>query len=119
MLIRKNYMKPVRISRPESGTLLIWLLTAPTAFARRHQQIARITVEAQDQQAWLTLENLAEILGISVRPIKRESHHLLEKGSTVFTRGQLKHIGPGFEHRVKAVSPFLQNKEPLETARTI
>lgn len=87
--------------------------------AKRQRQILRMTAEAQDQRALLTQEDLAEILGTDVRTIRRDIHSLRKKDLSVPTRGQQKDIGPGVTHRVKAVSLFLQDKEPLEIARTI
>jgi hypothetical protein len=87
--------------------------------AKRRQQILRVSVEAKDQEALLTQEDLAEILDTDVRTIRRDIQALAKDGMTVPTRGQIKDIGPGVTHRVKAVSLFLQEKEPLEIARTI
>ena len=87
--------------------------------AKRQQQILRMTVEAQDQRALLTQEDLAEILGTDVRTIRRDIQHLRKKEISVPTRGQQKDIGTGVTHRVKTISLFLQDKEPLEIARTI
>jgi len=78
-----------------------------------------MTVEAQDQKALLTQEDLAEILGTDVRTIRRDIQYLRKKGMCVPSRGQQKDIGPGITHRVKAISLFLEEKEPLEIARTI
>ncbi len=87
--------------------------------AKRRQQIMRMSVEAKDQQALLTQEDLAEILDTNVRTIRRDIKVLHEEGMAVPTRGQQKDIGPGVTHRVNAISLFLQEKEPLEIARTI
>jgi biotin operon repressor len=87
--------------------------------AKRQQQINRMAVEAQDQQALLTQEDLAEILDTDVRTIRRDIAHLRKQGVSVPTRGQQKDIGPGVTHRVQAISLFLEEKEPLEIARTI
>ena len=87
--------------------------------AKRRQQILRMSVEAKDQQALVTQEDLAEILDTDVRTIRRDIRALCKDGMTVPTRGQIKDIGPGVTQRVKAVSLFLQEKEPLEIARTI
>jgi hypothetical protein len=78
-----------------------------------------MSVEAKDQQALLTQEDLAEILGSDVRTIRRDIHELNQQQICVPTRGQQKDIGPGVTHRVKAVLQFLQDKEPLEIARSI
>jgi len=87
--------------------------------AKRQQQILRMSTEARDQQALLTQEDLAEILGSDVRTIRRDIQDLRQKGMCVPTRGQQKDIGPGVTHRVKAITLFLQDKEPLAIARTI
>ena len=87
--------------------------------AKRQQQILRMTVEAQDQKALLTQEDLAEILETDVCTIGRDIQYLRKKDICVPTRGQQKDIGPGVSHRVKAISLFLKEKEPLEIARTI
>lgn len=87
--------------------------------AKRQQQINRMAVEAQDQQALLTQEDLAEILDTDVRTIRRDIQHLRKQGISVPTRGQQKDIGPGVTHRVQAINLFLEEKEPVEIARTI
>ena len=87
--------------------------------AKRQQQILRMTTEAKDQQALLTQEDLAELLGTDVRTIPRDILSLQKKDISVPTRGQQKDIGPGVTHRVKAISLFLEEKEPLEIARAI
>lgn len=87
--------------------------------AKRQQQINRMAVEAQEQQALLTQEDLAEILDTDVRTIRRDIGQLRKQGILVPTRGQQKDIGPGVTHRVQAISLFLAEKEPLEIARTI
>lgn len=87
--------------------------------AKRQQQINRMAVEAQDQKALLTQEDLAEILDTDVRTIRRDIQHLREQGISVPTRGQQKDIGPGVTHRVQAITLFLEEKEPLEIARAI
>jgi len=87
--------------------------------AKRQQQLVRMSVEAQDQRALLTQEDLAQLLDTDVRTIRRDIHSLRKRGILVPTRGQQKDIGPGVTHRVKAIELFLQEKEPLEIARTI
>jgi DNA-binding transcriptional regulator YhcF (GntR family) len=78
-----------------------------------------MAVEAQEQQALLTQEDLAEILDTDVRTIRRDIQQLRQSGIFVPTRGQQKDIGPGVTNKVQAVTLFLQEKEPLEIARVI
>jgi len=87
--------------------------------AKRQQQINRMAVEAQEQQALLSQEDLAEILDTDVRTIRRDIQDLRRQGISVPTRGQQKDIGPGVTHRVQAITLFLEEKEPVEIARTI
>lgn len=87
--------------------------------AKRRQQIMRMTVEAQDQQALLTQEDLAVILDTDVRTIRRDIQAHSKQQIAVPTRGQQKDIGPGVTHKVQAISLFLAEKEPLEIARAI
>lgn len=87
--------------------------------AKRQQQINRMAVEAQDQQALLTQEDLAEILDSDVRTIRRDIQQLRQRGISVPTRGQQKDIGPGVTHKVQAITLFLAEKEPVEIARAI
>jgi biotin operon repressor len=86
----------------------------------RQQQIQRMTVEAMDQGALLSQEDLSQILGVDVRTVRRDIQTLRKKhGILVPTRGQQKDIGPGVTHRVKAVTLYLDGKQPLEIAREI
>jgi hypothetical protein len=87
--------------------------------AKRRQQILRMSVEARDQGALLTQEDLAVILDTDVRTIRRDIQRLREKNINVPTRGQQKDIGPGVTHRVQAITMFLAEKEPVEIARAI
>jgi biotin operon repressor len=87
--------------------------------AKRQQQINRMAVEAQEQKALLTQEDLAEVLDTDVRTIRRDIQQLRQQGISVPTRGQQKDIGPGVTHKVQAITLFLQEKEPLEIARAI
>ena len=90
-----------------------------TSFTRQ-QQIQRMTVEAMDQGALLSQEDLAQILGADVRTIRRDIQMLrTQRGILAPTRGQQKDIGPGVTHRIKAVTLFLDGKQPLEIAREI
>ena len=87
--------------------------------AKRQQQVERMSVEALEQEALLTQEDLAELLDTDVRTIRRDIRELREKGIAVPTRGQQKDIGPGVTHKVQAITLFLEDKEPQEIARLL
>ena len=87
--------------------------------AKRQAQILRMTIEAMEQGAYLTQEDLSRILGSDVKTVRNDIKKLKSEGITVPTRGQQKDIGPGITHREKAVKLFLEGKEPLEIGRAI
>jgi hypothetical protein len=87
--------------------------------AKRRQQILRMSVEAKDQGALLTQEDLAVILDTDVRTVRRDIQRLRQQNICVPSRGQQKDIGPGVTHRLQAISMFLAEKEPVEIARAI
>lgn len=87
--------------------------------AKRRQQILRMSAEAKNQQALLSQEDLAEILGVDVRTVRRDIQFLRKQDISVPSRGQQKDIGPGVTHRVRAILLFLKDKETLEIARDI
>ena len=89
------------------------------ASAKRRQQMMRMAVEAQEQGALLTQEDLALILDCDVRTIRADIHKLTQEGILVPTRGTVRDIGPGVTHKVKAIELWLSGKEALDVARQL
>ena len=81
-------------------------LRAGTATLRR-SKIQRLTVEAQEQGALLTQEDLARLLCTSRSTIKRDIAYLRSQGVAVPTRGQVKDIGRGVSHKAHIVGDWL------------
>ena len=67
----------------------------------RQSQILRMTEEAIEQGGLLTQEDLADILEVSARTIRRDIKKLEQKGFEVTTRGVYQDIGPGLSHKPK------------------
>jgi exosome complex RNA-binding protein Rrp42 (RNase PH superfamily) len=63
--------------------------------ALRRGRILRLIDEALDQGGVLTQEDLAQVLGVDVRTIRRDVRVLKEAGQLLHTRGQLKGVGRG------------------------
>lgn len=89
------------------------------ASAKRRQQMMRMAVEAQEQEALLTQEDLSLILDSDVRTIRSDIAELKKAGIIVPTRGTIRDIGPGVTHKRKAVELWLSGKEELEVARQL
>jgi hypothetical protein len=87
--------------------------------AKRRQQIMRMTVEAQEQGALLTQEDLALILDCDPKTIRGDIKALREEGLVAPTRGTVRDIGPGVSHKRRAVELWLAGKEPLDAARQL
>ena len=67
--------------------------------AIRQQVLCRITEEARSQGGLLTQEDVAFLLHVNVRTIRRDMSDLLQRGIHVATRGVLKDIGPSVSHK--------------------
>ena len=75
--------------------------------ALRRSKIQRLTVEAQEQGALLTQEDLARLLCSSRSTIKRDIAYLRSQGVAVPTRGQVKDIGRGVSHKAQIIGDWL------------
>jgi hypothetical protein len=85
--------------------------------ALRRVQILRMTEEAYDQGALLTQEDLARILGVSVRQIRRDISRLRQQGCRLYLRGAMRDIGRGVSHKVWIVELYLEWKTYTEIKR--
>ncbi|MFW5981551.1 MAG: DUF1670 domain-containing protein [bacterium] len=74
----------------------------------RQSQILRMTEEALEQGGLLTQEDLADILEVSTRTIRRDINDLREKDFEVTTRGTYQDIGPGVSHKTKIIKLYLE-----------
>jgi len=79
--------------------------------ATRQATIQRITDEAVDQEALLTQEDIARLLRVDVRTIRRDISDLRKRGIKVQTRGEIKDIGSGTSHKTRIVEKYLRGKE--------
>lgn len=88
--------------------------------AKRQQQILRVTVEAEDQETLLTIEDLATLLDCNEKTIRNDIKQLEKDYSIkVPTRGNKCDIGPGITHREKIVELFIQGNDPNSISRTM
>jgi len=78
------------------------------AVALRQVRIQRLLDEALEQGALATQEDLAHVLQVSPRTIKRDCKALEEQGVYLPTRGKLKGIGRGQTHKAQIVAHWIQ-----------
>jgi hypothetical protein len=78
--------------------------------ALRRVRMQRLLSEAIDQGAVATQEDLAWVLHVSVRTIKRDCAALEGQGVYLPTRGHLQGIGRGQTHKARIVGEWLQGQ---------
>ena len=74
----------------------------------RQAKILRMTNEALEQGGLLTQEDLADILEVSARTIRRDIRSLETRDFNVPTRGVYQDIGPGLSHKTKIIKLHLE-----------
>lgn len=84
----------------------------------REVQICRMSEEALEQGGVLTQEDIADILQVDVRSVRRTIKQLQKRGIRVQTRGIYHDIGPSVSHKAWIVSLHLEYKTYSEIART-
>jgi predicted transcriptional regulator len=83
----------------------------------RQQRILRLLDEALAQGAVATQEDLARVLQVTVRTIKRDCKVLRENGTYLPTRGNLQGIGRGQTHKAQIVKCWLEGQTYDQVAR--
>lgn len=82
----------------------------------RRQVILRITNEAKDQRALLTIKDLVRLLKVSYSTVKRCIKTLRLDGFSVPIRGSVKDIGP-MSHKAKIVELYVKGYTETEIKR--
>ncbi len=85
--------------------------------ALRRMRIQRLLDEAISQGAVASQEDLARVLHVSVRTIKRDCAYLKAEGILLPTRGKLKGIGRGQTHKAQIVGRWLRGETYDQIAR--
>ncbi|WP_235269978.1 DUF1670 domain-containing protein [Methanosarcina mazei] len=85
--------------------------------AYRQHILLRITQEARDQNALLTIKDLVKLLKSSYSTIKRDLKYFREKGLYVPLRGIVKDFGPS-SHKSKIVELYLKGYTTTEIQRS-
>lgn len=86
---------------------------------QRRGRILRLTEEALAQGGVLTQEDLARVLGVEPRTIRRDIQVLKREGHLIPTRGQVKGVGRGQSHKVKIIELWLDRQGYDQIARRV
>ncbi len=86
----------------------VWLQHG--AKALRQVRVQRLLLEAVEQGAAATQEDLAQALNVSVRSIKRDFEELQAQGHYLPSRGNLQGIGRGQTHKAQIIGHWLRGE---------
>jgi len=93
------------------------VLHAKGVSALRRVKLLRYAEEAYEQDGLLSVEDLALLLNVSERTVRRDTKFLGDKEITIPTRGYMKDIGSAVSHKTKAVELYLKGYPVSEIAR--
>ena len=85
------------------------VLVAEGPEALRRLRVHRITYEALLQGGALSQEDLACILALSLRTVKRIFAHFREQDQPLPSRGEIRDMGRGVSHKIPVIRRYLQD----------
>jgi len=98
---------PVHLTVVADEDAQVWSTHGPEAL--RRLRVHRLVTEAQMQGGALSQEDLAAILGLSLKSIKRIFAYYRQQGQRLLSRGELRDIGPGVSHKIPVVRQYVQD----------
>jgi len=85
----------------------------------RRVRVHRLVTEALIQGGALSQEDLACLLGVGLRSIKRIFAHYRQHGIALPSRGELKDMGRGVSHKVPVIRRYVQDLSLSEISRAL
>jgi len=98
---------PVHLTVLADDDAQIWATEG--AQSLRRIRVHRLTYEAMMQGGALSQEDLACILGLGQRTIKRAFAHFREQGQPLPSRGEVRDIGRGVSHKIPVIRRYVQD----------
>lgn len=97
----------VQLTVLDDDDIHVWHAQGPAAVRRLRAQ--RIVYEASMQGGALSQEDVAAILGISTRTVKRIFAHYRQQGEALPSRGEVQDIGRGVSHKIPIVRKYVRD----------
>jgi len=85
----------------------IWAREGPEAV--RRLRVHRLVYEALMQDGALSQEDIACVLGISLKTVQRIFAHYRDEGQRLPSRGEIQDMGRGVSHKIPVVRRYLQD----------
>jgi hypothetical protein len=98
---------PVHLTLVAEGDAQIWATEGPRA--GRRLRVHRLTYEALMQGGALSQEDLAYLLGVSLKTIKRIFAFYRQQGQSLPSRGEIQDIGRGVSHKIPVIRHYVQD----------
>ena len=98
---------PVHLTVFAEGDAEVWANKGPVAL--RRLRVHRLTYEALLQGGALSQEDLACVLGVSLKTIKRIFAFYREQDQRLPSRGEIQDMGRGVSHKVPVVRKYVQD----------
>lgn len=95
----------------------VWAEEGPQAL--RRLRVYRLVHEALLQGGALTQEDLALLLGISLKSVKRIFAYYRQHGERLPSRGELQDIGPGVSHKIPIIRKYVQDLSFSRISRSL
>jgi hypothetical protein len=98
---------PVHLTVCAEGDDEIWVQGGPVALRRLRAH--RLVYEALAQEGALSQEDLAYVMGVSLKTIKRIFAFYRQQGERLPSRGELQDMGRGVSHKVPVIRKYVQD----------
>lgn len=108
---------PVHLTVSADEDAQVWAEQGPLAL--RRLRIHRIVYEATLQGGALSQEDIACLLGISTRSVKRVFAHFRAQGQTLPSRGEIQDMGRGVSHKIPVIRRYVQDLSFSHIAREL
>lgn len=97
----------VHLTLLAEGDVHVWVSEGPEAL--RRLRVHRLTYEALLQGGALSQEDLACLLGVSLRTIKRIFAYYRQRDQRLPSRGEIQDIGRGVSHKIPVIRKYVQD----------
>ena len=105
--LRECRKVPVHLSLLAEGDVQVWAGEGPEVL--RRLRVHRLVYEALLQGGALSQEDLACVLGVSLKTIKRIFAFFRQQGQPLPSRGEIQDMGRGVSHKVPIICKYVQD----------
>lgn len=98
---------PVHLTLTAEGDAHVWATQGPVTL--RRLRVHRLTYEASMQDGALSQEDLACLLGVSLKTIKRIFAFYRQQDQRLPSRGEIQDMGAGVSHKIPVIRKYVQD----------